>query len=191
MMIKENLMKHDRVTLSENIKGVFLFVLFFIITIVLPIASYNEVAFVFEALNNHPMIFKEKSFAPSLILGTPAFAMLTRLILLKVRNTEVEPELLIKWYKLCGITLILLLVSVPTYTYFIESKIKSEGYIICNSYSGSTRGAPDVWVTSQHYCIKKGYRVSSEIIDWLKQQTTEPKPKDVIKKVDELLANSP
>ena len=83
----------------------------------------------------------------------------------------------------------MLLVSVPTYTYFIESKIKSEGYTVCNSYSPS-RGA-DIWVTSQHHCIEKGYRVSEEITDWLKQQTTEPTPEDVIKKVDELLANNP
>jgi hypothetical protein len=189
MLIKGNLMKHERITLSENIKSVFLFVLFFIITIVLPIASYNELVFVFEALNKHPLIFNEKSFSACLILYTPAFAMLTRMIFLKVRNIEIKPELLIKWYKLCGITLILLLISVPTYTYFIESKIKSEGYTVCNSYSTS-RGA-DIWVTSQHYCIEKGYRVSEEITDWLKQQTTEPTPEDVIKKVDELLANNP
>ena len=188
MLIKGNLMKHERIMLSENIKGIVLFALFFIITIVLPIASYNELVFVFEALNKHPLIFNEKSFSACLILYTPAFAMLTRMIFLKVRNIEIKPELLIKWYKLCGITLISLLISVPTYTYFIESKIKSEGYTVCNSYSTS-RGA-DIWVTSQHYCIEKGYRVSEEITDWLKQQTTEPTPEDVIKKVNELLANN-
>lgn len=189
MMIKGNLMKHERITLSKNIKGIFLFTFFFVLTITLPMISYSEVTLVFEALNQHQLIFEEKSFSACLILYTPAFAMLTRLIFLKVRNIEIKPELLIKWYKLCGVTLILLLVSVPTYTYFIESKIKSEGYTVCNSYSTS-RGA-DIWVTSQHYCIEKGYRVSSEIIDWLKQQTTEPTPEDVIKKVDELLANNP
>lgn len=77
MLIKGNLMKHERITLSENIKSLFLFVLFFIITIVLPIASYNELVFVFEALNKHPLIFNEKSFSACLILYTPAFAMLT------------------------------------------------------------------------------------------------------------------
>lgn len=188
-MINGNLMKSEKLALSKNIKGVFLFVLFFIITIALPITSYNELVFVFEALNKQPLIFNEKGFSASLILYTPAFVMLTRLIFLKVRNIEIKPELLIKWYKLCGVTLILLLISVPTYTYFIESKIKSEGYTVCNSYS-SSRGA-DTWVTSQHYCIEKGYRVSEEITDWLNRQTTEPTPEEVIKKVDELLANSP
>ena len=184
-------MKPEKLALSENIKHIFLFALSFVFTIALPFASYREVILVFEALNKHQLIFKEKSFAPSLILAIPLFAMLTRLLLLRVRNIEIEPELLIKWYKVCGATLILMLFSVPTYTYFIESKIKSEGYTICNSYTGSTRGAPDIWVTSQSYCIKKGYRVSSKIIDWLQQQTNEPTPEDVIKKVDELLANSP
>ena len=184
-------MKPEKITLSESIRGVFLFIFFFMLTITLPIISYSEVALVFEALNEHQLIFEEKSFGASLILGTPVLAMLTRLILLKVRNIEIEPELLIKWYKVCGATLILMLFSVPTYTYFIESKIKDEGYTICNSYTSSTRGAPDVWVTSQHYCIEKGYRVRSKIIDWLQQQTNEPTPEDVIQKVDELLANSP
>lgn len=187
-MIKGNLMKHERIMLSENIKGVVLFTFFFVLTITLPMISYSEITLVFAALNQHQLIFEEQSFGASLILGTPVIAMLTRLIFLKVRNIEIKPELLIKWYKLCGVTLILLLISVPTYTYFIESKIKSEGYTTCNSYSTS-RGA-DIWVTSQHYCIEKGYRVSEEITDWLKQQTTEPTPEDVIKKVDELLANN-
>ena len=189
MLIKGNLMKHERITLSENIKGIFLFTFFFVLTITLPMISYSEVTLVFAALNQHQLIFNEKSFSACLILYTPAFAMLTRMIFLKVRNIEIKPELLIKWYKLCGITLILLLISVPTYTYFIESEIKSEGYTVCNSYSTS-RGA-DIWVTSQHYCIEKGYRVSEEITDWLNRQTTEPTPEEVIKKVDELLANSP
>ncbi|MBH0055863.1 hypothetical protein I6F65_02725 [Pseudoalteromonas sp. SWXJZ94C] len=182
-------MKPEKLTLSENIKRVFFFIFFFIITMALPFMSYNEVVSVLEALNKHELVFNEKSLAPSFILIIPSFAMLTRLLLLKVRNIEIEPELLIKWYKVCGATLILVLFSVPTYTYFIESKIKSEGYTVCNPYS-SSRGS-DVWVTSQSYCIKKGYRVSSKIIDWLQQQTNEPTPEDVIKKVDELLANSP
>lgn len=181
-------MESEKIMVSENIKGIFLFAFFFVLTITLPMISYSEVTLVFAALNQHQLIFEEKSFGASLILGTPVLAMLTRMIFLKVRNIEIKPELLIKWYKLCGITLILLLISVPTYTYFIESKIKSEGYTVCNSYSTS-RGA-DIWVTSQHYCIEKGYRVSEEITDWLKQQTTEPTPEDVIKKVDELLANN-
>lgn len=182
-------MESVKIMVSENIKGIFLFIFFFVLTITLPMVSYSEVTLVFEALNQHQLIFEEKSFGASLILGTPVLAMLTRLIFLKLRSIEIEPELLIKWYKLCGVTLIFLLISVPTYIYFIESKIKSEGYTVCNSYSTS-RGA-DIWVTSQHYCIEKGYRVSEEITDWLKQQTTEPTPEDVIKKVDELLANNP
>ncbi|WP_033024171.1 hypothetical protein, partial [Pseudoalteromonas sp. TB64] len=97
-------MKPEKLTLSENIKRVFFFILFFIITMTLPFMSYNEVVSVLGALNKHELVFNEKSFAPSFILYTPAFVMLTRLILLRVRNIEIEPELLIKWYKVCGAT---------------------------------------------------------------------------------------
>ncbi|WP_166113217.1 hypothetical protein [Pseudoalteromonas sp. Z9A5] len=183
-------MKPEKLTLSENIKHIFLFALSFVFTIALPFTSYREVILVLEALNKHQLVFNEKSIAAIFILYTPASVMLTRLLLLKVRNIEIEPELIIKLLKVCVATIILILFLVPTYTYFIESKIKSEGYTICNSYTGGSRGS-DVWVTSQSYCIKKGYRVSSKIIDWLQQQTNEPTPEDVIKKVDELLANSP
>ena len=158
-------MKPEKLTLSENIKRVFLFALSFVFTMALPFASYREVILVFEALNKHQLVFDEKSIAAIFILYTPASVMLTRLLLLKVRNIEIEPELIIKLLKVCVATLILLLFSAPTYTYLIESKIKSEGYTVCNPYS-SSRGS-DVWVTSQSYCIEKGYRVRSKIIDWL------------------------
>ena len=103
MMIKGNLMKHERIMLSENIKGIVLFAFFFVLTITLPMISYSEITLVFAALNQHQLIFEEQSFGASLILGTPVLVMLTRLMFLKVRNIEIKPELLIKWYKLCGL----------------------------------------------------------------------------------------
>ena len=185
----DNLMTSEKLTLSENIKHAFLFILFLIFTIASPFAAWVEVSLVIEALNNNALIFKERSFSPSLIFCVPMFGTLTVLLWLKIKNIEISPSLLNKWFKLCGITLLVMVVTIPVYTNIIENKIESEGYSICNWYGRGSIGAPDIWVSSQSYCIKEGYKVRVELIDWLKHQTTKPTPKDVTNKINELLTN--
>ena len=185
----DNLMTSEKLTLSENIKHTFLFILFLTFTIASPFAAWVEVSSVIEALNNNDLIFKERSFSPSLILCVPMFGTLTGLLWLKIKNTEISPSLLNKWFKLCGITLLVIVVTIPVYTNIIENKIESEGYSICNWYGRGSIGAPDIWVSSQSYCIKEGFKVRVELIDWLKQQTTKPTPKDVMNKINELLTD--
>ena len=67
-----------------------------------------------------------------------------------------------------------------------------KGYHKCPWYSGSTIGAPTVWVFNPNYCYKSGFKVRIELMEWASQMAKENKnitPKDVSNKIDYFLEN--
>lgn len=64
----------------------------------------------------------------------------------------------------------LFLVAWWVYSWQLSNKLESEGYSICNWYSGVSLGAPKIWLSDPSYCIEDGYLVRIELLEWLKQQ---------------------
>ncbi|WP_151173100.1 hypothetical protein [Pseudoalteromonas ruthenica] len=175
-------------TTMDRVKLFCFFALFCVLTLLLPYATFSEVSQVSTALGEHVLAFRERSFSPSLVLATPVFAVLTYLLWLRATHTQVSDRLLSGWFKLCGVTLVLMLIATPIYTYLIEHHISAQGYTLCSAYGRGTIGSADIWVANESHCIKEGFPVRNELVDWLSQQPSDISAQQVKQKLATLLA---
>lgn len=167
--------------------------LFFIAVLLLFILGYfygliQEISML-SRIEEGAALVKVRPSTPALLVMVPALMVLIAGIALRLLNKMTA--------KRQKVGLVIIVASFPLFlmTWFIFSlqlsdRLETHGYSECGWYSGASFGAPQVMVLNEQFCIKEGYQVRIDLLDWFEQQYrtgTEISVEMVSKKQQQLL----
>ena len=96
--------------------------------------------------------------------------------------------------KMAAICVPLVIISTITYSFWIGSELRANGYSHCTLYDSPTRGAPVIWVKSDRYCQKRAVLIEYDLLKRLDQYDNdgkEPSDEELDVMIVELLEDNP
>ncbi len=116
-------------------------------------------------ISKSPIVFElDSTLIPMLILA-PSVFMLIHIFIKRLKQTARTKDVH-RTIKTIIINFPIFLLTAVLFSWQQAKWMKKQGYQECPWYQGSTFGAPKVWVKDSEYCLKIGYKVRHEIIDW-------------------------
>ncbi|WP_392344384.1 DUF1240 domain-containing protein [Pseudoalteromonas prydzensis] len=155
--------KISSLTFKELCINLFGSVLIGFICFVLIYTSLSEISLLLTV--EESFFIKEKSGKVLLLFFFFPFAFFFLACTQKLFNFKPDYAM-VGFAKGLFITLPLFLLLVMPLNIYVESYIKSKGYIYCNWYTGASFRAPDVWLKNDELCLQDGSVIISDVADW-------------------------
>ncbi|NMH64710.1 hypothetical protein [Shewanella salipaludis] len=147
--------------------------IFFIVLLLLVIAGYVYSLFselsMLARVHEQGTLIKIRTSIPPLLVMMPALAVLIRGIACRLRRPESERAQKKGLYFIIASFPVFLLVW-AVYSWQLGNWFDDNGYTECTWYSGATLGAPKIMLSDPGYCVKQGYQIRIELIDWFETQ---------------------
>jgi len=134
----------------------------------LVMTALNEFAML-ERIKEGAALVKVRNVVFPLLSMVPAFLVLAWGIVHQVKQTmTVEKQK--KGLVFIGSSFPIFLLVWLIYNTQVMGWLESQGYSQCTWYSGASMGAAKVMVSKREFCIKEGYQVRIDLLDWFEAQ---------------------
>lgn len=131
-------------------------------------SAMNEIAML-ARIKQGVALVKVKTILPPLLVMLPAFLVLVWGIFLQVKQTMTPKKQKSGLIFVIACFPVFLLVWL-IYNTQVMNLLGTHGYSQCQWYSGATIGAAKVMVRERDFCIKDGYQVRIDLLDWFESQ---------------------
>ncbi|MCL1046436.1 hypothetical protein L2737_14050 [Shewanella electrodiphila] len=137
-------------------------------------------------IGNRDLAFGAIFFIP--VLAVPDY-MFILVLLDKFKDNVMK-----LFIKIAIISIPVMIISSITYSFWIGSELRANGYSHCTLYDSPTRGAPVIWVKSDRYCQKRAVLIEYDLLKRLDQYDNdgkEPSDEELDVMIVELLEDNP
>ncbi|OBT06773.1 hypothetical protein A9267_12780 [Shewanella sp. UCD-FRSSP16_17] len=146
-----------------------------------------------EKIRNSYIYIGNRDFAFGAIFFIPVLTILDYMFILVLLD-KFKDTLMKLFVKITIVSIPLMIITSITYSFWIGSELRANGYSHCTWYDSPTRGTPVVWVKSDRYCQERAVLIEYDLLKQLDHYDNigkEPSDKQLDLMIVELLEDNP
>ena len=146
-----------------------------------------------EKIRDGHIYIGNRDLAFGAIFFIPVLAVLDYMFILVLLD-KFRDNVMKLFIKIAFISIPVMIISSITYSFWIGSELRANGYSHCTLYDSPTRGAPVIWVKSDRYCQKRAVLIEYDLLKRLDQYDNdgkEPSDEELDVMIVELLEDNP
>ncbi|MDO6610659.1 hypothetical protein Q4601_02695 [Shewanella sp. 1_MG-2023] len=146
-----------------------------------------------EKIRDGHIYIGNRDLAFGAIFFIPVLAVLDYMFILVLLD-KFKDNVMKLFIKIAFISIPVMIISSITYSFWVGSELRANGYSHCTAYGSATRGTPSIWVKSEQYCQERAWKIRIELYEYFDhwdQKKQEPTEEELNAAILTMLENNP